>query len=127
AIQADTLSIAARRLAPLMTRIAPANDRQREALGILRDWHFRMDADKVAPLLFTAWLRAFAHDVFVGYLGAAAEEYWDLKPQVIETVLTGHPEWCGSPLPNPPPPAGEGRVGVESCDALLAAALDQAL
>ncbi len=87
----------ARRLVPLMTRIVPAErpGMAREAIERLRDWDFRMDADKVEPLLFTAWLRDFAHDVFLRHLGEAAADYWDLKPQVIEAVLTAHPEWCG--------------------------------
>ena len=53
-----------------------------------------MDADKVEPLLFTAWLRAFAEAVFVGQLGDAGKDYWNLRPRVIENVLTAHPEWC---------------------------------
>ncbi len=116
AIEADTLSIAARRLVPLMTRIVPASDMAREAIGRLQGWDFRMDADKVEPLLFTAWLRAFAHDVFFRHLGDAAADYWDLKPQVIEAVLSAHPEWCGDP-----------KKRAQSCDALLSAALDAAL
>jgi penicillin amidase len=129
AIQADALSLAARRLVPLMTRIAPRNPRAGPALVQLRSWDFRMDADQVAPLLFTAWLRAFAHDVFFTHLGAAAEDYWGLRPQVIEAVLTDHPEWCAAPTslhPNPSLPAGEGAA-VASCDALLASTLDAAL
>jgi penicillin amidase len=132
AIQADTLSIAARRLVPLMTRIVlrsepggePGSGMAREAIERLREWDFRMDADAVEPLLFTAWLREFAHDVFFRRLGDAAADYWDLKPQVIEAVLAAHPEWCGDPsgaLPSLP------REGAESCDALLASALDAAL
>jgi penicillin amidase len=116
AIQADTRSLMARRLVPLLTRIAPANDQAREAIDRLREWDFRMDAEKVEPLLFTAWLRAFAHDVLFGRIGDAAADYWDLKPQVMEAVLTGHAEWC----------AGEKQPG-ENCDARLAAALDSAL
>ena len=116
AIQADTLSLAARRLVPLMIRIAPANERSREAIEHLRAWDFQMDRDKVEPLLFTAWLRAFSHDVFFRRLGEAAADYWDLRPQVIEAVLTSHPDWCADPRP-----AGD------SCDALLASALDTAL
>jgi penicillin amidase len=117
-IQADTLSIAARRLVPLMSRIVPGsepgNDRAREAIKHLAGWDFRMDRDKVEPLLFTAWLREFAHDLFLRHLGEAAADYWDLRPQVIERVLTAHPEWCGD-------------QGAGSCDALLAGALDAAL
>ena len=59
----------------------------REAVERLRAWDFRMDADKVEPLLFTAWLRTFAHSMFSRHLGEAAAEYWDLRPQVIEAVL----------------------------------------
>jgi len=55
-IQADTLSIMARRLVPLMTRIVPSTEMAREAVQRLQQWDFRMDADKVEPLLFTAWL-----------------------------------------------------------------------
>ncbi|HEX3954725.1 MAG TPA: penicillin acylase family protein [Stellaceae bacterium] len=111
AIQADTLSIAARRLVPLMTRIVPQDDMAREAIERLRDWDFHMDAGKIEPLLFTAWLRAFAHDLFTAHLGkAAAEAYWDLRPQIIEAVLTDHPEWCNG-----------------DCNPLLSGALEAAL
>ena len=98
AIQADTLSIAARRLVPLMSRIDPPDDLSRKAIERLQAWDFRMDRRDVEPLLFTAWLRAFAEAVFVGRLGDAGRDYWNLHPQVIENVLTDHPEWCDSPL-----------------------------
>jgi penicillin G amidase len=115
-MQADTLSLMARRLVPLMTRIAPANARAREAVDRLRAWDFRMDADKVEPLLFTAWLRQFAHDLLFARLGADAADYWDLRPQVMEAVLTRRPDWCADP-----------QHPDETCDARLAAALDRAL
>lgn len=130
AIQADTLSFAARRLVPLMTRIAPQSAIASDAIARLRGWDFRMEPGEVAPLLFTAWLRAFAHSMFSAHLGDAAADYWDLKPQVVDAVLSAHPEWCAPPAgpqaiplrqageanasfphPNPPPPAGEGSVG----------------
>ncbi len=97
AIQAETLSIAARRLLPLMSRINPPTERSRAAIERLRAWDFRMDRREVEPLLFTAWLRAFAEAVFIGRLGDAGQDYWNLHPQVIENVLTHHPEWCGAP------------------------------
>jgi len=116
AIQADTLSIAARRLVPLMTRIVPGSELAHEAIERLSAWDFRMDPDKAEPLLFTAWLRAFAQAVFRRHLGEAAADYWDLKPEVMEAVLTAHPEWCGEP-----------KEKTASCDALLSVALDAAL
>lgn len=136
AIQADTLSLAAQHLVPLMTQIAPADPDARQALDRLRGWNFRMDGDAVAPVLFVAWLRQFAHDVFFLHIGAAARDYWDVKPTVIEAVLRGHPEWCGSeqryPRPNPPPPTGEGSAGsapaaAEGCAALLTRSLGAAV
>jgi penicillin amidase len=116
AMQADTLSIMARRLVPLMTRIEPGDDMAREAVERLRAWDFRMDADKAEPLLFTAWLRAFAREVLFGRLGDAAADFWDLKPLVMEAVLTRHPEWCATP-----------QHPQDGCDARLATALDAAL
>jgi penicillin amidase len=116
AMQADTLSIIARRLVPLMTRIQPEDELARETVERLREWDFRMDADKVEPLLFTAWLRAFARAVLFGRLGDAAADVWDLKPLVMETVLTQRPDWCADP-----------QHPSLSCEARLAAALDDAL
>jgi penicillin amidase len=136
AIQADTLSLAAKRLVPLMTRIAPDDAPSREAIARLRAWNFRMEAGEVAPLLFTAWLRAFAEAVFVGRLGEAGSDYWNLHPQVIETVLTRDPEWCAAPPgsaarnPDPTPAAHAGDpAGArnDACGALLEATLDRAL
>ena len=117
AIQADTLSLMARRLVPLMTKIVPSNDMAREAVERLRSWDFHMDADKVEPLLFTAWLRAFSHSVLFVRLGSAAADYWDLRPSVMEAVLTQRPDWCSDPK----------QPGNENCEARLAQALDTAL
>jgi penicillin amidase len=122
-MQADTVSLAARRLVPLMTRIIPDDNLSREAIDRLQAWDFRMDADTVEPLLFAAWLRAFAHLVFFGQLGDAAGEYWDLRPQVIEAVLTGHAEWCAERKEPVPKEVREQTA----CDGLLARALDDAL
>jgi penicillin amidase len=117
AIQADTLSIMARRLVPLMTKIVPSNDMAREAVERLQQWDFRMDADKVEPLVFTAWLRAFAHLVLFARLGPAAADYWDLRANVMEAILTQRPDWCEDAK----------QPGRETCQTRLAAALDTAL
>jgi penicillin G amidase len=117
AIQADTLSLEAQRLVPLMTKIVPSSDMAREAIQRLQNWDFRMDADKVEPLLFTAWLRSFSRAVLFARLGDAAADYWDLKPQVMETVLTQRPDWCGDPK----------QLGHETCQTRLVETLDAAL
>ncbi|HEY1799202.1 MAG TPA: penicillin acylase family protein [Stellaceae bacterium] len=111
-MQADTLSLMARQLLPLMTRVTPLDDNARAALDLLRRWDLRMDGDKPEPLIFTAWLRNFARTVFYNRLGAAtAADYWALKPAVVLEILTTHQDWCGD----------------EPCDKRLAQALDTAL
>jgi penicillin amidase len=118
-IEADTFSPMAARLVPLMTQIMPKTALERAALGRLRQWNFHMDRDKVAPLLFTAYLRAFSRMVLFGRFGAAIAPYWDLKPQVMEIVLTKRQDWCSGPQ--------RGENGRGGCAARLGAALDRAL
>lgn len=116
AIQADTLSLEASRLVPLMTKIVPSSDLAREAVERLKSWDFHMDADKVEPLLFTAWLRTFARSILFARLGDEAADYWDLKPQVMFNVLTQRPDWCADP-----------KKPSETCETCLSEALDAAL
>ena len=117
AIQADTLSLMAERLAPVMTRLVEPRAEIMEAVERLRHWDFRMDMDRPEPLLFTAWLRAFSRSVLFGRFGDAVADYWDLKPRVMEAVLTGRPEWCDDPK----------RPGEGSCGPRLAETLANAL
>jgi len=117
AIQADTFSLIAQHLVPLMTRIVDGNEDIRPAIDRLRRWDFRMDVDKVEPLLFTAWLREFSRAILFGRFGDAVADYWDLKPRVMELVLTERADWCDDPK----------RPGGESCGTRLAEALEKAL
>ena len=116
-MQADTFSPMAKRLVPLMIAITPSDKAARTAIGLLRHWDFRMDRGKVGPLLFTAWLREFSRAVLFGRFGDAVADYWDLKPQVMEAVLTKRPDWCDDPK----------RPGSETCATRLAQSLDTAL
>ncbi len=117
AIEADTLSLMAEHLVPLMTRIVEVNDAAREVIERLRRWDFHMDREKTEPLLFTAWLREFSRSILFGRFGDAVSDYWDLKPRVMEAVLTERPDWCDDPK----------RPGEESCGTRLAESLDRAL
>ncbi len=117
AIQADTYSLMAKQLVPLMTRIAPADQFSRQAIELLRNWDFRMDRDKAAPLLFTAWLRQFSHAVLFGRFGNVVAGYWGLRPEVMEAVLTERPDWCDDAK----------RPGTETCAGRLAQSLAAAL
>ena len=117
AIQADALSLMALHLVPLMTGMVAQNAATREAVERLRRWDFRMEMEKVEPLLFTAWLREFSRSILFGRFGDAVSDYWDLRPRVIEAVLTERPDWCDDPK----------RPGEESCGSRLAEALEAAL
>jgi penicillin amidase len=118
AIEADTYSLMAARLVPLMTRIAPRTALERAAIARLRQWNFHMDRDKVSPLLFTAYLREFSRMILYGRFGTAIAPYWDLRPRVMETVLTRKQDWCADPKRSDP---------AAGCAARLRTALDRAL
>ncbi len=96
AMEADTFSLMAQRLVPLMIQ-APRSEASGEAIDRLRGWDFHMDRDKLEPLLFTAWLREFSREILFDRLGEAAMGYWDLRPRVMEAVLTERPDWCDDP------------------------------
>ena len=117
AMQADTLSLMARHLVPLMVGMVAQTAATREAVERLKGWDFHMNLDKAEPLLFTAWLREFSHSILFGRFGDVVSDYWDLRPRVMEAVLTERTDWCDDPK----------RPGEESCASRLAEALDTAL
>jgi penicillin G amidase len=132
-IQADTLSEAARQLLPLLLEKArPADPRSADpnfsgALERLRHWDGRMDADRVEPLLFIAWLRELKFSLFFQKLGTAYNSYWGLRAEVIENILARETEWCGSlehtvsdPPASDPPVKGD-------CGPVLAESLQRAV
>ena len=117
AIQADTLSLMAKQLLPLMLKIAPPSKAAAEALDRLKAWDGTMERDEVAPLLFAAWLREFNRTILADRLGGAFDDYWGMHPDVIRLILTDHPAWCDDPA----------TPAVETCPEQLAAALERAL
>lgn len=117
AIQADTLSLMAKRLLPLMLETPPDSPRAAAAITRLKGWDARMDRDKVAPLLFTAWLRELNRTLLASKLGNAFEDYWGLHPDVIRLILTEHTDWCDDRTTKP----------VETCAQQLSASLDRSL
>jgi penicillin G amidase len=117
AIQADTLSLMARDLLPLLLATKPGSKAAAEALDRLRAWDGRMQRAQVAPLIFVAWLRELNRTLFAERLGDAFDDYWGLHPDVIRLVLTEHAEWC----------VDRARSGAPDCAAQLSASLERAL
>jgi len=115
-MQADTMSLMAQHLVPLMTAIQPADERDRRAVERLKSWNFHMDRDLVEPTLFVAWLRELNRALFAKKLGDVFPDYWGPKPLVVRGILTEHRDWC---VPD------SGKAG--DCAAVLAASLHAAL
>jgi penicillin amidase len=55
ALQTDALSIPARRLSRLWSRLEPSDSMSRQALAILAEWDFRLLPDSGAAALFEVW------------------------------------------------------------------------
>ena len=117
AMQLDIVSLMARDLIPLMTRITPRDGPARHALKRLRGWDHRMARDRPEPLIFIAWLRNFNRLLYADELGAALPAYWGLRPIFVGNVLKQNGKWCDD----------LSSEKVETCDALLHAALDATL
>lgn len=117
AMQADIDSIAARQLLPLMLTATPQSTAGQDALRRLRAWDQRMSRDRVEPLLFIAWLREFNRQILADKLGPLFDGYWGLHPDVIQNILTNHPDWCDN----------RETHEAETCPQQLGAALDRAI
>ncbi len=118
AIQRDIVSLMARELLPLMARIEPADARSAEALRRLAAWDGAMDRRRAEPLVFAAWLRETNRRLFEDDLGEDFEDFWDLRPLLVRSVLVGDGAWCDDR-------ATADRV--ETCPEILAGALADAL
>ncbi len=110
-IQADNVSLSARRLLPLMLKAEPRDARAKTATELLRKWDGRMAAGQPGPLIFIAWLRSLNKHLFESALGANFEQYWSMTPLATEGALTQHQHRCGA----------------SGCAAALQSSLDDAL
>lgn len=110
-IQADTESLAAKRLLPLLLNAPSADPRSEIARRMLRDWDARMSADRPEPLVYAAWVHALNAALFKPKLKSLYGQVWRPSAQVTYDVLTKYQHWCGPP----------------GCDSLISSALRAAL
>ncbi|MGH6972414.1 MAG: penicillin acylase family protein, partial [Caulobacteraceae bacterium] len=89
AMTADTVSLAARQLVPLLLRARPENAGEARAQSMLAGWNGDMAADLPQPLIFEAWVRRLERDLFQATLGEAFDDYWSAKPRVLAPMLAG--------------------------------------
>jgi penicillin G amidase len=116
AMQTDLLSLAATDFLPLLKRIAPADDRAKQALALLAVWDGRMDKNLPEPLIFEAWLSAMRRIMVDEKTGLALTEKGPYAATTLFSLLTEHPQWCD--VPQKPDP---------DCHATMGRALDEAL
>ncbi|HET9725141.1 MAG TPA: penicillin acylase family protein [Actinomycetota bacterium] len=123
AMQADTVSIPARTLAPVLAGVAPADERQRAAVALLDGWDGDLAADSAAACVYEAWCHHLAELVLRPLLGDAV--FTHLYGRGVSTGT-----WRALVLPGlleRPTARWFGADGVEARDDVLRRALDAAL
>lgn len=99
-IQKDHVSLAAQEVLPILGTATPASDRARKALDMLRTWNGSMDINRPEPLIFNAWMRMLARQIFQDELGEALmNDYWEQRNVHLSTVnvlknAAGEAKWC---------------------------------
>ena len=127
-MQADTVSLPARKMLAVLAGYAPRGQRQAQALDYLRRWDGNMSTDSVAATVFDAWMSAAKENLFtetlqLGWGEQDANVYADrLKERVSLDTLAGifsaqSGPWCS----NAPAAAGK------QCSAVLDESLNDAL
>ncbi|HEX6096254.1 MAG TPA: penicillin acylase family protein [Thermoanaerobaculia bacterium] len=127
-IQADVVSLTARKLLPVLTSIKAKDARQQQALDLLRGWNGTMDKDSAAASIYNGWMRYLGSEVFA----SALQEDWarvrdhvylnevlgGAKPELVLRALTDPKEtWCFR----------NAKATTRRCDAMLSSTLDVAL
>ena len=120
-MQADTLSLHAKTLLPLLLAHAqPATPADREAVDLLRRWTFDARGDSAAAAIFGAWFQHLAPALVEDELGdLLTDRYKDrysfVTRFVTQTLTANDAAWCD-----------DGRTReTESCDDVVTRALRQ--
>ncbi len=116
-MQSDRISMMARDLAPVMTRIKPEQERARRAVEAIAGWSGEMNRSLAEPLIFTAWLRELNRALYADELGTAFRSYWRLRPIFVRRALTERTAWCDDTT----------TEQTETCDQILERSLERAL
>jgi penicillin G amidase len=121
AAQTDVLSLAARRLQPLMIAAAQAGGPVEQAvLDELTVWDGTMPADRPEPLIFTAWMREAIRAIYRDDLKDSFDRYFSSRAVALIRLLEGRAtsrDWCDDRT----------TPERETCGAVLAGALNRAL
>jgi penicillin amidase len=119
-IQGDVVSLPVKELLPRLAKVTPRSEQARRALALLAAWDGAMAAGRAEPLIVSAWWREFSRAIYADELGDSFRVNWLLRAQFMLNVLNDKDRqgrWCDNTRTRT----------TESCDNLLAAALDAAL
>src|SRR5262249_6398730 len=99
-MQADTVSLHARTMLPVMlVHVQAATPTDRQAVDLLRRWDFDARGDSVATAIFAAWFPHLAPAIVEDDLGAwLGDRYKDrysyVTRFVTRTLATNDTSWC---------------------------------
>ena len=116
-MQMDVLSLPARQLLPRMLRADAKSAEARDVLKQLAAWDGTMAAERVEPLIFTAWWREFARALYADELGREFRGAWSERAMFTHRVLASEARWCDDVR----------TPAVETCGELLGSSLEAAL
>jgi penicillin amidase len=110
AMQADSVSLLAREMLPLLLAPPRPTGPAGMARDLLLSWDGAMRPELPQPLVFNAWMRELGRMALVA--GGVPDGAWNAGPEFLRTLATsGGTGWCGP----------------EGCDALSARALEAAV
>jgi penicillin amidase len=121
-IQADTLSLHAQALLPLLLRRVHAETTEdRQAVDLLSRWNFDARGDRAEPAIFAAWFFRLGRALVEDELGRAATSGWQRRftfvHRFVVNALGTESQWCDD----------VGTPARESCDDVVAATLHEAV
>lgn len=117
-LQTDTLSLAAKAVAPILLQHLEANsDKRRRIAALLEAWDGKMSRDAAAPLVYSAWLARVNRALYADELGPLFPQYFGQKPRVVLHMLTAKQAWCDD----------ISTETLENCRNIVSGALDSAI
>jgi penicillin G amidase len=120
-MQADTLSLHARALVPiLLAHARPTTEIDRRAVDAVRQWNFDATADSAATAIFQAWFLRLAPALVADDLGPLVTETYQgrfsfVTRFLINTLTSNDASWCDDKT----------TAAAETCDDAVTKALDE--
>lgn len=112
----DHLSLQAQTYLNLIAAADPAGDFPQKLQATLSGWKGEMAKDRIEPLIYSAWYRAYTRRVLADELGDKFDGFWHTRGILMKYILTDKPEWCDD----------TGTDGIESCQDQAALAMEDA-